>query len=241
MEFTNTFDVAAPLATVWDFMLNAREVAPCVPGASITEEIDAHHFKGAFKVKLGAVQISYKGELEMEPDEATHTVVLRAKGTELRGSGGASGVVTTTLTEQDERTHVEILSHIDVSGKAAQFGRSIMPDVANKLIRDFAACLERKLQSSDSPGEPAVTPAASSESQRAHSAAATEDSGKATSPSTSVEPVAPAATAPTPRPPVTPTVNEPTELKLSTLLLEILRARLAAGLRYVAKRIDPQP
>ena len=70
MEFTNTFTVAAPMERVWGVLTNAQEVAPCVPGAQITEMVDANHFKGTVKVKLGAVQMTYRGQMELTPDVA---------------------------------------------------------------------------------------------------------------------------------------------------------------------------
>src|SRR5437868_5494415 len=70
MEFTNTFEVNAPLEQVWAVLLQPEEITPCVPGATLTEKVDDTHYRGTVKVKLGAVQMSYRGELEMEPDEA---------------------------------------------------------------------------------------------------------------------------------------------------------------------------
>lgn len=160
MEFDNTFSVQAPPDRVYTFMLNAREVAPCVPGAQITEEIDEHHFKGSARVKVGPVQMTYRGELEMQPNEAEHVIVLKARGTEARGGGGASGTVTTRISPSDSGgSDVAIHSQIDVSGRAAQFGRGLMQDVATKLIKEFAQCLEAKLEAQE---EELVTSAAES-------------------------------------------------------------------------------
>jgi len=160
MDFTNSFSVRAPLATVWEFLTDAERVTPCVPGAQLTETVDATHYKGTVKVKLGAVQMTYRGDMEMEPNEADHTIALRARGTEARGSGGASGTVTTRLTEsQDGVTQVDIESHVDVTGRVAQFGRGIMQDVANRIIKEFAQCLEQKLQPEGTTGEEPAAPA----------------------------------------------------------------------------------
>jgi uncharacterized protein len=147
MDFTNSFNVTAPLEHVWEFMLKADEVTPCVPGAQLTESLDDLHHKGMVKVKLGPVAMTYRGELEMRPDHASHTITLYAKGTEIRGIGGASGRITTSLSKTDDGgTQVQIVSQVDVSGKVAQFGRGIMQDVANRMTKQFASCLEEKLR-----------------------------------------------------------------------------------------------
>jgi uncharacterized protein len=234
MEFTNSFTINAPVDVVWKYMLNAHEVAPCVPGAAITETIDDTHFKGTVRIKLGAVQVAYRGDLQMEPDEATRTVVLQAKGTEQRGSGGASGVITNVLTETSEgHTLVEIHSKIDVTGKVATFGRGIMQDVANKMIREFSACLQKKLEAGAAPTSPGPL-ATESPDKHAHqeSGSSHGQSGGSTSTSstpTQTEPVASSSAA-----------SEAPELKVGSMVVEIVRGRTAAGLRFLASKIEPK-
>src|SRR3954466_5861312 len=115
MDFTNSFTVDAPIDQVWTVVVDPQQVTPCVPGAQITEVIDASHFKGTVKVKLGAVQMTYRGEMEMHPDEATHSIALTGKGTDARGGGGASGQVSVQLESTGAGTHVTIVSKVDVT------------------------------------------------------------------------------------------------------------------------------
>jgi carbon monoxide dehydrogenase subunit G len=146
MEFQHSFTVAAPVDLVMLQLQNVQEVAPCVPGAQITEQIDAHRFKGLVKVKLGAVSMTFRGDLQLDVDEAARQITLSGKGQELRGGSGTSGSVIASLAETEPGvTTVSLNSRVDVSGRLAQFGRSIIPDVAGRLIKDFATCLERKL------------------------------------------------------------------------------------------------
>ncbi len=147
MQFENTFSVDAPIDRVWSYLLDVQAVAPCVPGAELTEIVSDTEFKGTVKVKLGAVQVSYKGTLALkEVDEAARKVVLVASGNETRGSGSASGTVTSHLVaESAARTSVRIVSEVNITGRVAQFGRNIMQDVSNRLIREFAKCVESNL------------------------------------------------------------------------------------------------
>lgn len=227
MDFTNSFSVHAPLPTVWDFMLDAQRVTPCVPGAQLTETVDDTHYKGTVKVKLGAVQMTYRGDLEMEPNEAEHTIVLRARGTETRGSGGASGTVTTRLTEsEDGVTTVHMESHVDVTGRVAQFGRGIMQDVANRLTKEFAQCLEQTIQAGAQP-EGTATPASAGPSAM--------EAG--------------AETAPVPEPRTSPPVRPggalggtgPAAQNVGEAAVNAARSRTAAGLRAIAHDPPARP
>jgi carbon monoxide dehydrogenase subunit G len=147
MEFDNSFTVQAPLQTVWDFLLNVEEVAPCVPGAEVTEQIDASNYKGQMRMKLGPVQITFQGQLSMEANQEAQEITLTARGQGLKGMGGASGRITSKVVDLGNgSTEVHIHSVVDVSGKVAQFGRGIMQDVAGKQIQQFASCVESKLK-----------------------------------------------------------------------------------------------
>lgn len=244
MEFTNAFTVAAPIEAVWPIFLDAESVAPCVPGAQITEALDDTHFRGTVKVKLGAVQMSYRGDLEMKSDEAQRIIVLAAKGTETRGSGGASGTFTIRLTSTDTGgTHVELHSHLDVTGRVAQFGRGIMQDVANRMIKDFARCLEQSVE------KPARTDAAAETSMpEAPDSGRTPDHGAAkpgeAQPSEAAQyrtaemPAGATATRATYISPAQTGVSN--ELRLGRLLTDLARGRLAAGLRAVAGWLEPR-
>jgi carbon monoxide dehydrogenase subunit G len=247
MEFTNNFTVSASIDEVFKVLTDAQEVAPCVPGAQITEAIDENHYRGTVKVKLGAVQMTYRGELEMRPDEATRTITLDAKGTEMRGSGGASGTFTTRLVSTESGgTEVEIVSRVDVTGRVAQFGRGIMQDVANRLIKEFAQCLEQKLQPPRNAAEPPDEAPSAGEAQATSAAppspdtAPTDAAGAHPGPEQS-GPI-PAASAPAaPARAITAPTAPARELKLQDLILDVLRSRIAAGLRALAKRIDTRP
>lgn len=228
MDFTNTFTVNAPLDQVWALLMQPEEVTGCVPGAAITEKIDDRHFKGTVKVKLGAVQVTYRGEMEMQPDEMAHTIVLSGKGTEARGSGGASGSMTVSLTAQGNATEVKVDSQVDVTGKVATFGRGIMQDVANRLTRQFATCLASKLETGPAEGVPGSAAGRPEETEAAAPPSDQPDSSRA-----------PAhATLQTETRPVGPVPEQ--ELRIADILADIARARTAAFLRWLASRIEPK-
>jgi len=227
MEFDNSFSVKAPIERVWAIMIDAEEVAPCVPGAQLVESVDKTHHKGTVKIKLGAVQMTYRGELEMQPDEAARVIVLRAKGTETRGSGGASGVITNRLSEPEPGvTKVDIHSQIDVTGRVAQFGRGIMQDVATRLIKDFSACLEAKVS--------AVPAGESGGSEAAPSPPSGEQVDQPAPPGT------PRPTTTTTTPSIPRAYAAPSEIKAMSLIADVARSRLAALLRAAAGKIEPR-
>lgn len=145
MELNNEFRVAVPAAKVWEVFTDVERVAPCLPGATLLS-VDGDEFTGAVKVKVGPITVSYKGNAAFEEkDAAARRMVLRASGKETRGNGSAAAVVTAALKDEGDATHVVISTDLTISGKAAQFGRGVLADVATNLIGQFAKSLEADL------------------------------------------------------------------------------------------------
>jgi type IV secretory pathway VirB10-like protein len=82
----------------------------------------------------------------VEKDEEAHRFVVDAKGKDKRGNGTAGAKVTLTMAGNGDSTDVEVLTDLAITGKPAQFGRGVMQDVSDKLLGQFVACLEQRLQ-----------------------------------------------------------------------------------------------
>ena len=157
MELNNEFRVAVPAARTWEVLTDVERVAPCLPGATLLS-VDGDEFTGAVKVKVGPITVSYNGNAAfVEKDAAAQRVVLKASGKETRGSGNASAVVTAQLKDEGDATSVVITTDLTISGKAAQFGRGVLADVAANLIGQFAKALEADLTGGSSAATAAPT------------------------------------------------------------------------------------
>jgi uncharacterized protein len=163
MKLEHSFQVAAPLEHVWEALIDVQRVAPCLPGAEITEAGEDGSYRGTFSVRLGPTTAAYRGELKMEEvDEATHRAVMRASGQDKRGQGSAKATIVNTMREEAGSTTVEVETDFTITGRLARFGRGgMIQDVSNRLLRDFSECLQKKIEASEAaPGAAAPNPPA---------------------------------------------------------------------------------
>ncbi len=141
MLVQNSFTVPVPVEQAWATLLDVPRIAPCLPGATLEESEGATH-RGRVKVKVGPIQLAYRGEATIaEQDEAARRLVLVASGKETRGSGAATARVVADLVERDGATDVQVATGLDLTCKRPQFGRSIISDVSGRIIAQFAANL----------------------------------------------------------------------------------------------------
>ena len=150
MQIENEFDVPAPVDRVWAYLLDVERVAPCMPGAELTEIVDDHTWKGKVNMKLGPVSLSFAGTVTLqERDEAAKRVVLAATGMEQKGKGAANASVTSWLEQGDGVTNVKMQADIHLTGTVAQMSRGLLPEVSRKLTQQFADCLLQNMQAAE--------------------------------------------------------------------------------------------
>ena len=180
IELDNSFTVPVPPEQAWDVLLDVERIAPCMPGATVTS-VEGDEIAGQVKVKLGPLSLSYKGTAKFtEKDPATHTIAIVATGKETRGAGTASATVHASLKPDDAegQTTVSIHTSLNVTGRPAQFGRSLLPEVSGKLIDQFAANLAALISSSEA-GAGAEAEAEAEAAPAQDAAAATGDAASA--------------------------------------------------------------
>lgn len=161
MQLENKFTIAAPIEEAWAALNNPETVAPCFPGATLTE-YENDSFTGTVKVKLGPISLTYKGKgTYIERDDANHKVVIDATGRDSRGNGTAAAKVTGSMKAAGpDKTEVTMVTDMSITGRPAQFGRGVISDVADKIIGQFSSCLADKLADKQEAPAPAATSSA---------------------------------------------------------------------------------
>lgn len=142
MEFEDEFEVPSPIAETWKVLTDIERVYPCLPGAEL-EEVSEGEFKGMVTLRLGPVTAAYRGTARFEDlDEENGRLTICAEGRDRHGQGTAKATILVRLTPQgDTSTRVAMHNNIEITGKAAQFGRGVIEDVSREIMGQFAASL----------------------------------------------------------------------------------------------------
>lgn len=148
VRLEKTFPVPAPADAAWSLLQDIEAVAGCMPGARITERIDAQHYKGTVAVKFGPAAMSFRGDVEvLAVDAASRTLRLVGKGTDATGGSGASMDLTARIDPTDAAAcHLVGTSEVSMSGKAAAFGGRMMNSVADQILKQFAESFAAQAQ-----------------------------------------------------------------------------------------------
>jgi carbon-monoxide dehydrogenase small subunit len=157
-SFDQSFVVHHPLDDVWRFFADVPAVATCLPGASVTADVNARTVAGKMRVKVGPIAAEFHGLAEIERDPEARSGTIRGSGQDRRSSSATQGVIRYRLLPVDRQsTRVELNVGYRLTGTLAQFSRSdLIQDIAGRLIAMFAQNLEARLTRPEEPLRPAA-------------------------------------------------------------------------------------
>jgi hypothetical protein len=167
MEFDNSFEIPLPPDQAWPVLMNVAGIAPCMPGAELTEITDARNYKGKISVRLGPVSLAFAGKVALEDvDDIKHTARVKAQGNDSKGRGAANAAATFKVEPNGTGSVVVIHTDLMLSGAVAQYGRGVgmIQATAAQIIGQFANNLRAQLAQQPAASSPAATAAADSAS-----------------------------------------------------------------------------
>jgi hypothetical protein len=148
VDLNHEFIVNVPVNDAWVILTDLERIAPCLPGAQLTE-VEGDTYRGQVKVKVGPIVAQFKGQASfVTRDDAAHTASLKAEGRDTTGKGTASAIITAQLTSvTPTSTKCTVVTDLTISGKVAQFGRGALADVSDKLLKQFSENLNQLIAS----------------------------------------------------------------------------------------------
>jgi carbon monoxide dehydrogenase subunit G len=140
VKLEKRYPLNASVAQAWAVLSDIRATAACMPGATITEQIDDTHFKGTVKSKVGPATMNFGGDIEvLALDPATYSMQMLGKGADRSGSSASMNLSSQIVPGETPGTSVLVgMATVVVSGKLAQFGSRLLVPVSEAILGQFA-------------------------------------------------------------------------------------------------------
>lgn len=144
MQLSGKQVINATPEKVWAMFMDTDTLARIVPGISKIERISDHAFVSTVSMKLGPVNSSFTGNLQMED-------IMQEKGFTLKVQqnskvGNANAAIKINLDAVGEnQTEVAFDGDVKLSGMLASMGQRVLGGVANTLSKQFFANMEKEV------------------------------------------------------------------------------------------------
>jgi uncharacterized protein len=149
IKVESSFVVPTRIEDAWRILTDVPRIAPCMPGAEVTEVVDEHTYKGLARVKIGPMQLVFNGEARLHDlDPVAHTSRLSARGGDNKGRGSVQSEMSFSLLPEGEQTRVTVMTDISLSGAVAQYGRGagMIKEICNQFAAQFARNLAAQVE-----------------------------------------------------------------------------------------------
>jgi hypothetical protein len=161
LQLDKRYPLQASPAQAWALLADLPATAACMPGAQITEQVDATHYRGQVRARIGPAQLSFEGEIELLGlDAAAQSLAFNAKGADKAGSAASMQLQARIEPEGEGASALVGTATVRVSGKLAQIGNRLLLPASEALLAQFAANFNAAAQAREAqrpapPAEPA--------------------------------------------------------------------------------------
>ena len=145
MDFEGTQTIAAPIATVWEFLMDPHRVGPCMPGFQSVEVVDDQSFKARVGIGIAAIKATFTMNVSMVELQPPTQARVTAHGVAPISAVDVDSAMSLSDAGNGATT-MQWSAHVVVSGTLASLGARLMNATAQKMTAQFFNCLKEKLE-----------------------------------------------------------------------------------------------
>jgi carbon monoxide dehydrogenase subunit G len=144
MELKGHYTFNAPLARVWERLMDPATIAACVPGCQRFEPVGEDRYRVVLTAGVAAVTGTFEGTVALvdKVPESSYRLVVDGRGR----PGFATGDATVTLAAREAGVTVDVAGAMTVGGLVAQVGQRLLSITAQMMMDRFFACMRSKIE-----------------------------------------------------------------------------------------------
>lgn len=144
MHLEGSFETSASRITVWEFLLNPREMANCFPDVQSFEILSEDTFQASVRVGISVIKRTMNFDFRITDKVPPKSAKLIGNG-----QGGGSTIeiqIGFTLDEASFGTKVDWATDIAVRGTLAALGPNLLDSLSGKMVAEVLERLKSKLK-----------------------------------------------------------------------------------------------
>ncbi len=133
MKINGTYTFDAPQDVVWESLLDPVVLAAVMPGCEKLDKTDDGTYEGVLKIKVGPVQGSFKGKVQLDNIDAPSGYTMNVDG---RGAPGfVKATSSVSLEGKGDQTEMSYEADARVGGRIASVGQRLIDSSAKAIIK----------------------------------------------------------------------------------------------------------
>ena len=147
MIFENSIEIDVPRDTAWDFLWDVDRLISCVPGCEEATTVKAgKDYNARMVARVGPFKVTFPIKIEVLESEPKQRIKARASGSDNKIGSHLKVELDVSLEEKGNSTLVSFVASVDILGKLATLGHSIIKRKADNDVAAFAQAVKKELE-----------------------------------------------------------------------------------------------
>ncbi|WJR79896.1 SRPBCC domain-containing protein [Bradyrhizobium sp. NP1] len=147
MQFAMSMDLPAAPERMWGVLTDVKRISECIPGCENVEEIvRLATYKATVKQKIGPFKLEVPADIVVDEVVEPSRVGMHATGRDKFTGTRLSVALEVTLVREGHGAKLNVSAQLDVQGRLATLGMSVIKRRAEQNFQEFETRLRAVLE-----------------------------------------------------------------------------------------------
>jgi carbon monoxide dehydrogenase subunit G len=147
LQFQKEVEIGAPREKVWNFIWDVDRFILCVPGCKEAKTLEAgKRYSATMIEKVGPFKVEFPTTIEVLEREELSRIRAQASGADNKIGSRMKIELDVNLREEGGKTVLGFIAGVDILGKLAALGHSIIKRKADQVLDEFAQAVKKQLE-----------------------------------------------------------------------------------------------
>ncbi len=151
MRFEKEIEIPSSREETWRFLWDVDRFIGCVPGCKEAKAIEPGKSYSATMVeKVGPFRVEFPMRIDILESEPLAYIKAQASGQDNKVGSRMKVDLDVRLKENGDKTALSFVASVDILGKLAALGHSIIKRKADQVMNEFAEAVKKQMQGDSS-------------------------------------------------------------------------------------------
>ncbi len=147
MRFDREIEILKSKERVWQFLWDVDRFIACVPGCKEVVTVEAgKQYSATMVEKVGPFRVEFPMRIDVLESQELSYIKAQASGSDNKIGSRMKADLEVRLEGNGDRTKLALAVSVDILGKLATLGHSMIKRKADQVMDEFAAAVKNKLE-----------------------------------------------------------------------------------------------